>query len=618
MKVHSPKKMALVVLLLAMGLTSVLYNTELALSIYPNPPPITELLLSSTSSEIPNLTEKLMWHYPLRRGLNPSTGELAQPFQSRSMFQGIQLSSIRFLKFPYPEEFDLRTNLTLSFWFIPDFASLTNPALKNIVWVGNPNTPGIPYFSMWYSSQSGSEKLHISSVLGKANIPFVIQEEQFYRVTLTYQAESRTLKLFVNGKEILFQFFENNSAPSPSPPLHSVFQIAQGYAPSSSLSAIYGGVILWGRALETAEIQTLHSWSQIENQSAINDYTEELWRPQLQLSSWQNHLLWSYPLHHDTHSTLESSLMAKMEENPEEIFASAVMPTFGHYGMELSYARFLQLPKAKDLDFHQDFSLSFWLVPLDIQDDSLKNIFWLGNPAQPGTPYFSLWYRESHSFHISSVLGHANIPYELQFDHFYHFLLIYNRENTTLKLLINGQELPVTWLINGQTVELANVVPFLPALDRTLDVFYWAKGLAPTTGLNGLYGDLAFWKKSLSLSEAQEQTSWMIRKNSSFLSDILILQSIFLYTCVVLVFIFLMCCWKFMRIRLYLDPSNGTFGIRFLGHQHKEWPIFEQNSIEFAILLFINICLLYYYFDFMYNKIFINHRFVNLTWFNQL
>ncbi|MBF0240446.1 MAG: hypothetical protein HQM12_22310 [SAR324 cluster bacterium] len=516
---------------LILFICGIYFHTDIALFLYDktHSEPQVPSFYWLTSS----LKEKLLWYYPLGKNLEPAAGELvepkeASPFRSVGAFQGIQLSSNRFLKIPSVHDFNFQKDFTLSFWFIPpeSFSPSGHP-LKNIFWVGNTVTPANPYFSLWYHNQSGAEKLHISSAMGKANLPYHFKGKQFYQLVLSYKADKRSLNLFINGEEISFSFYETPAGALSAPDPSFMFQVAQGYAPSTNYSAIYGGLVLWGRTLAPTEVQTLFSWSQDVNVSDIHDYTEDIWLSRLANSHWIEHMLWNYPLHHNTVSALDSAI-ALLEDRMKEISISSPVPGFIRKGMELSYSRFLQFPRPQDLDLRRSISLGFWVVPIEASR-SLKNIFWIGNPNKSETPYLSLWYNgASDVLHLSSVLGKTNISYKMYPKQLYYFLLISDLENSKFRFFINGQELPI--LISDHPVELTKIAQHLPAVNPDEDKFYFARGITPETGLHGLYGDITLWRKALNQTEIQTLTATVLREESSFVSELLVLKKELLRT----------------------------------------------------------------------------------------
>ncbi|MBF0351767.1 MAG: hypothetical protein HQM11_12110 [SAR324 cluster bacterium] len=496
-------KISLFAVILLPGLVGIYFGEEIASLFLEKTNFTREILLPQLQTS--SLKNKLLWVYPLDRDLKHSDDDLL-PFHSVSGFHGIQLSAQHFVKIPNLSDFDFRNDFSFSFWFIPNGANLDS--LNNILWIGDPAIPDKPYFSLWYGLVGGSRQLHISSVLGKSFITSVFQENQFYQLTLSYQAQTRILRLFVNGQEIPIGWYESGPKFSNSSPLSTVFQIARGFAPVTEFSGIYGGLVFWHRTLDVLEIQNMDSWRKEKSLLSLENYTEDVLKPQLQTSSLRNNLLWFYPLQRDLNSALGGEHVLNLVKTFDDTLTSP-SPQFRSLGLfkgiQLSHAHPGQISRVHDFNYNNDFSLSFWVIPVDFFIDPrhfLKNIIWIGNSDNPGSPYFSMWYGDERRLHISGIMGKKDLFYELKSEQFYHFKLIYNRGIPAMNLLINDQsfDLPVMALNNESITEP--------------NVFYFAKGFSPETGFSGIYGAINFWKRILTTTEYNGYAYWIEEFNN--------------------------------------------------------------------------------------------------------
>ena len=186
-------------------------------------------------------------------------------FEARDNYRGVRLDASQgsFLDLAQLKGFDFQKDFSLAFWVWPnEVQSGEEKGLFNLIWLGSKQDTTKPMLSFW--ARPWRHSFHLSAwgnsfdenrirlVTGR---PFEVVISRHHKQGLT---------LWIDGRKAENPFVRGLSIGKRYPFELDIIQIGSGYSPSTGLAGIYGGLLIWDRALNAEEVRKLREgtgWS---------------------------------------------------------------------------------------------------------------------------------------------------------------------------------------------------------------------------------------------------------------------------------------------------------------------------------------------------------------------
>ena len=208
-----------------------------------------------------NLNKELKYFLPLDQPDEPQGNTVirgTKQFLARENFKGVHLNGPKgdFIDLSKLDNIDFQKEYTISFWVWPDEIQEGEvKSLYNLVWIGNSQHTTSPLFSFWI--RMWNQSLHYSAQGNSFDVDGIsLHTFHPFEVVISNDL-TKGISLWIDGNQIENPYIlESSSISAFDYPLDTA-QIGLGSSPQTGLSGIYGGLLVWSRALDEKEIKEL-------------------------------------------------------------------------------------------------------------------------------------------------------------------------------------------------------------------------------------------------------------------------------------------------------------------------------------------------------------------------